>query len=95
MSMLYSSIEISKVLEDSKETRKYYITKDSTFGFKMTKTENNELVEKEVLCMNNIANSENMIKSLIDEVIKCEDDVEQIEYVVEDYVKAQSNLLVR
>ena len=39
-SKLYTSIEICKVLEDTKETRKYYITKDNTYGFKITKTEN-------------------------------------------------------
>ncbi len=92
MKILYSSIEINKVLDDIKETRKYYITKDNTYGFEVTKIDNDELVEKEVLSMQNIANSEPMIKSLIDEVIKCEDDVEQAKYIVEDYMKQQLNV---
>ncbi len=94
MNMLYSSVEISKVLEDTKVIRKYYITQDSTFGFKITKTENNELIEKEIYSASNIVNDENEIKSLIDEVIKCEDDAEQINYIVEDYIKSKSNISI-
>lgn len=92
MKILYSSIEINKVLDDIKETRKYYIIKDNTYGFEVTKTNNDELVEKEVMTMQNVVNSEPMIKSLIDEVIKCEDDIEQAKYIVEDYMKQQSNV---
>lgn len=92
MNILYSSIEINKVLDDIKETRKYYITKDNSYGFKVTKIDNQELVEKEVLSMQNVVSSEQMIKSLIDEVIRCEDDIEQAKYVVEDYMKQQLNV---
>ncbi len=88
MDILYSSIEINKVLEDFKETRKYYITKDDTYGFKVTKLENNNLVENEVLSMRNIIGNEEKIKELIDEIIKCEDNYEQAKYIVEDYMKS-------
>ncbi len=92
MNILYSSIEINKVLDDIKETRKYYITKDESYGFKITKISNEQLVENEILSVPNLVNSEPMIKNLIDEVIKCEDDVEQAKYIVEDYVKQQLNI---
>ena len=93
-SKLYTSIEICKVLEDTKETRKYYITKDNTYGFKITRMENKDLVENEVLCMNDVIDSEEKIKSLIDIIIKCEDDYDQAKYIVEDYIKSQSNISV-
>ena len=92
MNILYSSIEINKVLDDIKETRKYYITKDKSYGFKVTKIADEQLIENEILNVPNVVNSEPMIKNLIDEVIKCEDDVEQAKYIVEDYVKQQLNI---
>ena len=92
MKTLYSSVEINRVLEDFKEIRKYYITKEDSYGFVITKTTSNELVEKEMLCINNIVDSEEKIKHLIEEVIKCEDDFEQAKYVVEDNIKTHSTL---
>ena len=92
MKTLYSSVEINRVLDDFKEIRKYYITKEDSYGFVITKTTSNELVEKEMLCINNIVDSEEKIKHLIEEVIKCEDDFEQAKYVVEDNIKTHSTL---
>ena len=91
MDKLYSCVEISKVLDDFKEVRKYYITKEDTYGFKITKQENNDLVEKEVLSMKNVIDTEEKIKGLIDEIIKCEEDYNQAKYIVEDYKKLQLN----
>ena len=92
MKTLYSSVEINRVLEDFKEIRKYYITKEDSYGFIITKTTNSELVEKEMLCINNIVDSEEKIKHLIEEVIKCEDNFEQAKYVVEDCIKSYSTV---
>lgn len=92
MDILYSSIEINKILEDFKETRKYYITKDDTYGFKVTKINNNDLVEKEVLSMRNVIGSQENIKSLIDEIIECEENYDQAKYIVEDYMENQFNI---
>ena len=91
MEKLYSCVEINKVLDDFKEVRKYYITKEDTYGFKITKQENNDLVEKEVLSMKNVIDTEEKIKGLIDEIIKCEEDYNQAKYIVEDYKKLQLN----
>ena len=90
MKKLYSSVEINKVLDDFKETRRYYITKDNTYGFEITKTENDDLVEKDVLAMNNLIDSEDKVKALIDELIKCEEDFSQAQYIVEDFIKSQA-----
>ncbi len=90
MKTLYSSVEINRVLDDFKEIRKYYITKEDSYGFVVTKTASGELVEKEVLCINNIVDDEEKIKLLIEEVIRCENDFEQAKYVVEDSIKAIS-----
>ena len=91
MDKLYSSIEINKVLENFKQIVKYYITKDDTYGFKITKQENNDLVEREILSMKNVIDTEESVKSLIDQLIKCEDDFNQAQYIVEDYAKLQMN----
>lgn len=86
MKNLYYSIEISKVLEDTKDVRKYYITKDEGYGFEITRS-NNNLVEEEVAMMTNIADNENDIKKILDELIRHDDNQEQINYIVEDYLE--------
>ena len=91
MEQLYSSIEINKVLDDIKETIKYYIIKENTYGFKITKQENTDLVEKEVLSMENVIDTEDKMKSLLDKMIRCEEDFNQAKYIVEDYAKLQLN----
>lgn len=85
MTTLYSSIEISKVLEDTKEIKKYYITKDEGYGFEITKSINN--VEEDVTAVKNLSNNEDEVKRLIDDLIKCGDNTDQINYIVEDYLK--------
>ncbi len=87
MPMLYTSIEINKVLEDTKETINYYITKDMSYGFKVTKASENAN-ENEAISVNNIADSENGVAKLIDELISYGDNMEQIRYIVEDYQEA-------
>ena len=44
--------------------------------------------------MNNVIDDEEKIKNLIDIIIKCEDDYDQAKYIVEDYIKSQSNISV-
>ena len=87
MEILYTSVEIHRLLDNFKETRKYYIIKDDSYGIKVTTLINEELVEKEVLKINNITGSENETKLLIDKIIECDDNYEQAEYIIEDYVE--------
>ena len=87
MDKLYSCVAINKVLDDFRQTIKYYITKENTYGFKVTKQENNDLVEKEVLSMENVIDTEEKVKGLIDKIIECEEDFNQAKYIVEDYTK--------
>lgn len=89
MAMLYTSIEINKVLEDTKETINYYITKDMSYGFKVTKSGENSN-ENESISVDNIADSENGVAQLIDELVGYGDNMEQIKYIVEDYQEAIS-----
>ena len=84
MPMLYTSIEINKVLEDTKETINYYITKDMRYGFKVTKVSGNAN-ENEAMSVDNIAESENGVAQLIDELVGYGDNIEQIKYIIEDY----------
>lgn len=93
MPMLYTSIEINKILEDTKETINYYITKDMSYGFKVTKA-NENANEDEAISLANISNSENEIAKLIDELISYGDNMEQIKYIVEDYQSAIGNRVI-
>ena len=91
MDKLYYSIEISKALDDFKQIIKYYIIKEDSYGFKITKQESNDLIEKDVLIMKNVIDTEENVESLIDKIIKCEEDFSQAEYIVEDYTKLHVN----
>ncbi len=91
MDKLYSSIEINKVLDNFKETVKYYIVKEDTYGFKVTKQESNDLVEKEVLSIKNVIGTEEKVKSLIDKIIECGENFNQAKYIVEDYTELKIN----
>ena len=91
MDKLYSSIEINKVLDNFKETVKYYIVKEETYGFKVTKQESNDLVEKEVLSIKNVIGTEEKVKSLIDKIIECGENFNQAKYIVEDYTELKIN----
>ena len=91
MNKLYLSVEINNALDDFKQVIKYYITKEDTYGIKITKQESRDLVEKEVLSVNNVIGTENGMKSLIDNIIKYNADLDQAKYYVEDYTKLQFN----
>ena len=91
MDKLYSSIEINKVLDNFKETVNYYIVKEDTYGFKVTKQESNDLVEKEVLSIKNVIGTEEKVKSLIDKIIECGENLNQAKYIVEDYTELKIN----
>ena len=91
MDKLYSSIEINKVLDNFKETVNYYIVKEETYGFKVTKQESNDLVEKEVLSIKNVIGTEEKVKSLIDKIIECGENLNQAKYIVEDYTELKIN----
>ena len=91
MEKLYSSIEINKVLDNFKETVNYYIVKEDTYGFKVTRQESNNLVEKEVLSIKNVIGTEEKVKSLIDKIIECGENLNQAKYIVEDYTELKIN----
>lgn len=91
MEKLYSSIEINKVLDNFKETVNYYIVKEDTYGFKVTRQESNNLVEKEVLSIKNVIGTEEKVKSLIDKIIECGENFNQAKYIVEDYTELKIN----
>ncbi len=91
MDKLYSSLELNKVLDDYKRIIKYYIIKENTYGFRVTKQEDNNLVEKEVLSMNNVIDTEEKVKSLIDKIIECGENFNQAKYIVEDYTDIKVN----
>ena len=94
METLYYTIEINKILESYKEVRKYYITKDESYGIKITKTENDELVEKEVLVIKNVITTKQNIQELMDKVILCEDDYNLVIEIVKEYAENQINDLL-
>ena len=94
MEELYYYIEINKILENYKEVRKYYIIKDESYGIKITKTENDELVEKEVLTIKNIITTKESIHKLMDLIIQCEDNYDLIVDTVKDYAENQVNDII-
>ena len=94
METLYTIVQIDKMLENFKETRKYYIIKDEAYGVKITKTLNNDMVEKEILSIKNVITTEKSIKELIDKVILCDENYDLILEIVEEYAKNQISISI-
>lgn len=87
MSEPYLKIEISKSLKDVKEVIKYYILKDDLYGIKISKNMDNNLNNNEEIIINNVFDSEEETKKVIDLLVDQGNDFSQIQYVVEDYKK--------
>lgn len=83
----YLKIEISKSLKDDKEVIEYYILKEDLYGIKISKNMGNNLNDNEEIVINNVFNSEDDVKSIIDSLVNQGNDFSQIEYVIEDYKK--------
>lgn len=87
MSEPYLKIEISKSLKDEKEVIEYFILKDDLYGIKISKNMDNNLNNNEEIIINNVFDSEEETKKVIDSLVNQGNDFSQIQYVVEDYKK--------
>lgn len=93
MESLYSTIEISKALDDSKEIIKYYITKDISYGLKITKQSNNSKEEITEVDIQNIVKDEKNIQKILNTLIGIGNDFTQIQYIIEDYTKMHISII--
>lgn len=89
MNSFYMKIEISKALQDGKETICYYIIKDKQYGIKVTKALEDNMNNEEII-MRDIFEKEDDAKLLIESLVENGTDFSQIEYVVEDYKNANN-----
>ena len=89
MNSFYMKIEISKALQDKKETICYYIIKDEQYGVKVTKALENTMNNEEIIMRDNFENEDDA-KLLIESLVENGTDFSQIEYVVEDYKNAKN-----
>ncbi len=86
MEKLYLTVEINDSLKESKEVIKYYITKDKSYGFKITITSGDNLIEKEVISKMNITESEDTIRNFIEIIEKGSMEFSQIDDIMEDFL---------
>ncbi len=86
MEKLYLTVEINDSLKESKEVIKYYITKDKSYGFKITITSRDNLIEKEVISKMNITESEDTIRNFIEIIEKGSMEFSQIDDIMEDFL---------
>lgn len=86
MEFLYSSIQIKKL--DAKYIINYYIiNNDEGYGLKVEKRYSNFENDKREVVMNNISESVEGVKEIIDNFIETNNDFTQIQYIIEDYAK--------
>lgn len=93
MDSLYSTVEISKALQNEKEKINYFVLKDDLYGLKITRAFYNSTTENDEVVMRNIFKDENDVKNLIDTLINQGNDFSQIQYVVDDYKSMYQNRL--
>lgn len=87
MEFLYSSIQIKKI--DIKYTINYYIINNDEegYGLKVEKIYSNNEDNKREVVMNNISESVEGVREIIDNFIETNNDFTQIQYIIEDYAK--------
>ncbi|MBR3325559.1 MAG: hypothetical protein IKG14_05930 [Clostridia bacterium] len=90
MDSIYMIIEITKALQDEKETIYYSILKNDKYGIKVTKALKNNINNEEII-MRDILNNEEDAKKLIESLVESGTDFSQIQYVVEDFNKSKDS----
>lgn len=90
MESFIASIEI-KMLDKSKVI-KYYGTSDENknYGLKITKVETAE--EKEIALLPKISMKKDVVNKLVNDIIENNLDLDQIRYIVDDYIKKENEL---
>ncbi len=85
MTDLYCTVEMSNNLENSKEVIKYYLTKEESYGFKITITSNDDENEMNKIIRNNITADKEKIKDLVRILAKSGSEFSLIDDIIEDY----------
>lgn len=87
METLYMTVEVYKALNNHKEIISYFILNDESYGIKICKDSNDKIKKNEQVLFKNISKDEEAIEKLIDSLVEFGIDFEQIQYVIEDYMK--------
>ena len=86
MKDLYFTVVVNDNLKESKEVIKYYLTKDKSYGFKITIASGENLIEDEVISKDNITDSEETVRNLIKIIERSGREFSQIDDLVEDFL---------
>lgn len=91
MTNLYLTVEVKDNLKDSKEVIKYYLTKDESYGFKITITSSENLVEEEECSIKNITVDKDKIMKLVKLIEISGTEFSQVNDIVEDFLSQEQN----
>lgn len=93
MEEIYYEINIKNTEEESENKIIYYITKEEQYGLKIVHETKNKILQNNKLEIKNIADNKEKIKKLINILVSNQNDITQMQYIIDDFIKENNCVL--
>ena len=94
MEDLIFKIEIENINEEEKSITYYYITKEEKYGIKILKEIKGNVTGNKILEVKNITENKDQIKRLINILVKSQNDILQLNYIIEDFISNNNQKII-
>ena len=71
----------------------YFITKNEKFGLKIVEETKNKISKNTEIDIKEISESKEKIKRLIDLLVNNQNDISQMQYIIDDFIKSNNYIL--
>lgn len=93
MEEIYYEIMIKNTEEGIKNKIMYFITKNEKFGLKIVEETKNKISKNTEIDIKDISESKEKIKRLIDLLVNNQNDISQMQYIIDDFIKSNNYIL--
>lgn len=93
MEEIYYEINIKNTEEESENKIIYYIIKEEKYGLKIVHEIKNKILQNNKLEIKNIAENKEKIKKLINTLVSNQNDITQMQYIIDDFIKENNCVL--
>lgn len=93
MEEIYYEINIKNTEEESENKIIYYIIKEEKYGLKIVHEIKNKILQNNKLEIKNIAENKEKIKKLINILVSNQNDITQMQYIIDDFIKENNCVL--
>ena len=93
MEEIYYEIMIKNTEEGIENKIIYFITKNEKFGLKIVEETKNKISKNTEIDIKDISESKEKIKRLIDLLVNNQNDILQMQYIIDDFIKSNNYIL--